>query len=122
MPVKQMTGKSDLKGIFDGVSRHGEVVSGVVGGASAPLYVKDDDKLAEISPEEKIEARVLRNLLLKWIDPPRLSEKSKPDQDKQMFSRKVNAQSLADLKRFFEVELPEELMFALRRKYQDISP
>lgn len=112
--------KSDLKKIFD-ETKSGKISAGVVGSPEAPLYVKDEEKPV-MTPEEEVEARVLRNLLLRWIDPPKLSEKSKPEDDKRMLSRKVQGQSLQDLRRFFDIDLPDDAVYALRRKYQDISP
>jgi len=122
MPAKQMLPQelkpSDVKKIFDG-TKSGVVVSGVVGTPDAPLYVKGEP---ELTPEEEIEVRVLRALLLKWIDPPKLSERSKPEDDRRMVNRKVQGQSLQEIRRFFELELTDDVVYALRRKYNDISP
>ena len=124
MPVKQMLGeplqKGDLKKIFD-ETKPGAVVHGVVGTPYAPLYVKDEEQ-PTLTLEEETEVRLLRALLLKWVDPPKLSEKSKPEDYKRSLSRKVNGQSLSDLRQFFELELPDDLVYALRRRYNDISP
>ena len=74
------------------------------------------------TPEEELEKTILSNLLIKWLTPPKLAKKSMPDQDMKSFIKKVRAQKVEDLRRFFSIELPAEVQAAIQKRWEDISP
>jgi len=102
----------------------GRVASGIKANQGAEIFTKDRSKPEpeQLTPFDQIKKRVYIDLLLKWISPTKLSAKSTPEQDKGMLVKKMEKQTLPDLSRFFELELPVEIQVQIQNKYRDLSP
>jgi len=97
----------------------GQATIGTIGAAVEEPSIEEPQPP---TPEEEVEKTILSNILIKWVAPPKLAKKSMPDQDMKSFIRKVRAQKVEDLRRFFEIELPPEVQAAIEKRWKDISP
>lgn len=82
----------------------------------------------KLTAEDKETRKKIQALLIKYVEPPILSEnKPNPAKDKVSFLKKVDRQTLGELRRFWgKKAIPEELsddeIAELNRKWADISP
>ncbi len=83
---------------------------------------KPDDPPEELTPFEQMEKRVYVNLLGRWITPNKLGPESTDQQDRMSFTKKIEGQTLAFLRRFFEEDVPDEVIASVQTKYKDLSP
>ena len=101
----------------------GETIIGVIG----EVKVKSELEKEQLSAKEKVEKRELKNFLLKYITPSEINSKAKPEQNLAVLARKLDRQTLGELKRFWEGEIPSEeitddVREQLQRTWDDISP
>lgn len=120
MPASPTHERKEMAKVFSRVRKQGDVVSGDIDGAVAPPRVVPESE--QLTPEETIEKKLLVELLLKWVPPAKISKTSQPEDDWKLFSRKVSGQTLMELRRFFDVDMPEIAVYAIRNKWKDLSP
>jgi hypothetical protein len=110
----------DMKGLLPGQSALGFIGKGPA--------VAEEEERPEYTPEEINERQGIRNLLKKYITPPALGSKFTERQSLIRFNRKVDTQSLADLRRFWDGPIPEngnitiEEQAELQRRWDELSP
>lgn len=103
-----------------------KVVMGAVGQdiqAEEPVSTKE-----ELTDEEKKQKKELQQFLLKYVEPPQMGSKFKPEQEKLVLRRKIERQTLGELRRFWGKKVltadpvDEEIIEEINRKWRDISP
>lgn len=103
----------------------GRPVLGVIRDA---LDVSEPDVVSEsLTKEEKLFKKELIEFLFKNLIPPDMGSKFRPEQARALLRRKLEKQSLGELKRFWKrkgipTELAPEDLEDLHKKWQDISP
>lgn len=102
----------------------GHTALGYVG---EPPKVETEDEGEKLTAKDKEYKKLLQALLLKYVEPPVISEsKPNPARDKAALKKKVEHQTLGELRRFWTGKIPEELtedeVYELNRKWKDLSP
>ncbi len=116
---KQMV--DNLKGLTPG-----KPVLGVIGDKS--LEPEPEPEGEQLTDKEKERKRELIVFLLKYLDPPEMGTKFKPEQTRLILRKKVEKQTLRELRRFWSGKIPsdenitDEDKDKLRRKWTDLSP
>lgn len=117
----RMTVNKELKGL-----RPGKAVLGYVG--EIPNTLKPEETANEsLNDKEKEYRKRLQEFILKNVEPPILSEnRPNPAKDRVSFVKKVERQTLGELRRFWKGKIPEspteEDVSELNRKWTDLSP
>jgi predicted NUDIX family NTP pyrophosphohydrolase len=110
-----------------------ELHSGGISGVIGEVKQEPEPIVEEYTPTQLKKLAKLRVLLIACVEPPKCGKvKATPEDDRKSFVRKVNVQSLSEIKRFFTkevleylenpTEVPIELKEIVERKYRDISP
>ncbi len=110
----------EVKGLLKKVDadKLGVLQTGMVGKSNR----KADDPPEQLNAYEKMEKQVYVNLLLMWLTPNKLGPKSTEAEDKRSMTNKIERQDLSFLRRFFEEDVPIEVISATQAKYKDLSP
>jgi len=122
---KRKPAREVVKEAFNSLEgRTNMVVNGVKSADGGEVFMRDDtprpdEVLSELETGKK---EAYLELLLNWIIPVKAGVKTTVEQDRASFAGKMNKQRLPELKRFFEIEIPQEVKDAIQRKYKDISP
>uniref|UniRef100_A0A6M3L3Q3 Uncharacterized protein n=1 Tax=viral metagenome TaxID=1070528 RepID=A0A6M3L3Q3_9ZZZZ len=99
----------------------------VLGAIGVQRVAETFDEKEVLNDKDKENKKKIQDLFLKYIEPPILSEiKPNPAKDRASFVKKVERQTLGELRRFWAGKIPEELseeeVSELNRKWADISP
>lgn len=99
------------------------VVMGVIGEIKEELELE----VERLDGDEKAQKKKLFDFLTKYIEPPMLSElHPNPAKDRISFVKKMNGQTLGELRRFWASKIPEEptpeQVAEIQRRFEDISP
>ena len=100
---------------------------GVIVGVIGDVKVEPEPEVERLDVSEKKQRRELIDFLTKYIDPPMLSEMHpNPAKDRISFVKKMNGQTLGELRRFWGGKIPveptPEQLAELQRRFDDISP
>lgn len=104
----------------------GQNVSGYIG--EEPPALKEKPPPRGYTSEQINERTAIQNLLKKYVVPPALGTKFTEQQTKIRFIRKIERQSLEELRRFWDKPIPEdgeisiEEQAELNRCWEEISP
>lgn len=117
---KQMV--DNLKGMTPG-----KPVLGVIGNKN--LEPEPEPVGEQLTEKEKAHKRELIAFLLKYLDPPEMGTKFKPEQTRLILRKKVEKQTLGELRRFWsgkipssDDDIPDDKKEEMRRKWTDLSP
>lgn len=101
----------------------GTEVAGIVS-RNGPVFTKErhTEPQPELTHDEQIEKRTLIKLLDQWVVPAQADTKPDAERDRNLFRRKLEAQPLSGLWRFFDVQIPGDIIDRIQQRYRDISP
>ena len=100
------------------------VVTGAVAVNGGEAFTKDDTPPAPevLDPEQKGERQALMKLLSQWCVPLRQGFKTDEATNRAAFLKRLEAQTYTDLWKFFDIQVPGEVIDAVNRRFKDISP
>ena len=127
LPAKQMRKTVSQAAVKEAFDKLGGQVGIEVSGAVAPggeVFTRETAPAPApvLTLEEQHEKQTLIKVLQKWLVPAQTSTKTDPEKDKVSFNAKLNGQTLDDLWRFFDIDIPAEVKVLMQSKYRDISP
>ena len=101
----------------------------ILGAIGADIRAEElDPTKEELTAEEKKRKKELQQFLLSVIEPPEMGSKFKPEQEKLVLRRKIENQTMGELRRFWgkkilpKEPIDEEIREEINRKWRDISP
>lgn len=125
LPVKKApTKQRTVKEAFDSLQGQTNTpISGVVARDGEP-FTKEltPEPPPVLTLEQQHEKQTLIKVLDKWLVPAQTTTKIDPERDHASLMAKLRAQTLDDLWKFFDVEIPAEVKEYMQSKYRDISP
>ena len=127
LPAKQMRRTVSQAAVKEAFDKLGGQVGIEVSGAVAPggeVFTRETAPAPApvLTLEEQHEKQTLIKVLQKWLVPAQTSTKTDPEKDRMSFNAKLNGQTLDDLWRFFDIDIPAEVKVLMQSKYRDISP
>jgi len=127
LPAKQMRRTVSQAAVKEAFDKLGGQVGIEVSGAVAPggeVFTRETAPAPApvLTLEEQHEKQTLIKVLQKWLVPAQTSTKTDPEKDRVSFNAKLNGQTLDDLWRFFDIDIPAEVKVLMQSKYRDISP
>ena len=97
-------------------------------GEPPPSSIKEPVVVTKLTPDEINEMVGIQNLLKKYINPPALGSKFTERQSLLRFYRKIEKQSLEQLRRFWTKPIPEDGVIPLEEQveiqslWEELSP
>jgi len=127
LPAKQVRRTVSQAAVKEAFDKLGGQVGIEVSGAVAPggeVFTRETAPAPApvLTLEEQHEKQTLIKVLQKWLVPAQTSTKTDPEKDRVSFNAKLNGQTLDDLWRFFDIDIPAEVKVLMQSKYRDISP
>ena len=127
LPAKQVRRTVSQAAVKEAFDKLGGQVGIEVSGAVAPggeVFTRETAPAPApvLTLEEQHEKQTLIKVLQKWLVPAQTSTKTDPEKDRVSFNAKLNGQTLDDLWRFFNIDIPAEVKVLMQSKYRDISP
>jgi len=127
LPAKQVRRTVSQAAVKEAFDKLGGQVGIEVSGAVAPggeVFTRETAPAPApvLTLEEQHEKQTLIKVLQKWLVPAQTSTKADPEKDRISFNAKLNGQTLDDLWRFFDIDIPAEVKVLMQSKYRDISP